>query len=413
MKSTSEQLLTFAENELVHKESIRQAVLNEAPRRQKKPVAWTKILLPIAACLVLLCGVVFAIPSARAEVLRWFDSVFSNSSEQIGKEREEQSEQFQSVREKLKGLPLEIAGDLEMWMDFQEESARMTQRVLREAAKSAVPVNQTADGVTFAEFSVYDTPGMESAAARHLFFGFSAPLSREYADNAVVFLDGIEKSAFRMDVPFAEEDTAHYAIYECIPDLSPAYLPETSLVVMKIGSAQFCFRYCWTDCVVELPADNAEKAAWLEQNDRLCEAARSMSCVCLTEPVTNDGITVTITNLTIENNDLIVDADVEATSELSDLHAQVFENKLRVRNRTYSIGVTLSVSRLLPDDFDFSASLKHHTRWRISLPIPANELAGEVVAYSFYIHAAKLTDRDPEDDGLRTKTFRFEFRFNA
>lgn len=77
MKSTSEQLLTFAENELVHKESIRQAVLNEAPRRQKKPVAWTKILLPIAACLVLLCGVVFAIPSARAEVLRWFRSAHS------------------------------------------------------------------------------------------------------------------------------------------------------------------------------------------------------------------------------------------------------------------------------------------------------------------------------------------------
>lgn len=71
MKNTSEQLLSFAENELMQKESIRRAVLSEAPAKQKKPVAWTKILLPIAACLVLAVGTVFLIPSARAEVMRW------------------------------------------------------------------------------------------------------------------------------------------------------------------------------------------------------------------------------------------------------------------------------------------------------------------------------------------------------
>ena len=72
MKNTSEQLLSFAENELMQKESIRRAVLSEAPQKQKKPVAWTRILLPIAACLVLAVGTVFLIPSARAEVLSWF-----------------------------------------------------------------------------------------------------------------------------------------------------------------------------------------------------------------------------------------------------------------------------------------------------------------------------------------------------
>ena len=71
MKNTSEQLLSFAENELMEKESIRRAVLREAAQKQKQPVAWTKILLPIAACLVLALGTVFLIPSARAEVLRW------------------------------------------------------------------------------------------------------------------------------------------------------------------------------------------------------------------------------------------------------------------------------------------------------------------------------------------------------
>ena len=72
MKNTSEQILSFAEKELIEKESIRRAVLSEKPERQKKPVAWTKILLPIAACLVLLCGTVLLIPSARAEVFSWF-----------------------------------------------------------------------------------------------------------------------------------------------------------------------------------------------------------------------------------------------------------------------------------------------------------------------------------------------------
>lgn len=72
MKNTSEQLLSFAENELMKKESIRRAVLLAAPQKEKKPIAWTRILLPIAACLVLICGTVLAIPSARAEVLSWF-----------------------------------------------------------------------------------------------------------------------------------------------------------------------------------------------------------------------------------------------------------------------------------------------------------------------------------------------------
>ena len=72
MKNTPEQLLSFAENELMKKESIRRAVLREAAQKQKQPIMWTKILLPIAACLVLALGTVFLIPSARAEVLSWF-----------------------------------------------------------------------------------------------------------------------------------------------------------------------------------------------------------------------------------------------------------------------------------------------------------------------------------------------------
>lgn len=72
MKEQSEQILSFAETDLIQKEAIRAAVLSQAPQKQKKPIAWTKVLLPIAACLVVLCSVVLAIPEARAEVFSWF-----------------------------------------------------------------------------------------------------------------------------------------------------------------------------------------------------------------------------------------------------------------------------------------------------------------------------------------------------
>ena len=72
MNNISESLLSFAESELIQKESIRRTVLSSQPEKQKKPVAWTKILLPVAACLVLICSTVLAIPSARAEVFSWF-----------------------------------------------------------------------------------------------------------------------------------------------------------------------------------------------------------------------------------------------------------------------------------------------------------------------------------------------------
>lgn len=71
MKTISEQILSFAESELLEKESIRRAVLHAAPQKQKKPIPWAKILLPVAASLVLVCGTVLAVPKTRAELARW------------------------------------------------------------------------------------------------------------------------------------------------------------------------------------------------------------------------------------------------------------------------------------------------------------------------------------------------------
>ncbi len=71
MKQTnSEELLWQVEHELAHKERIRKTVPQTKPVRES--IGWQRVLTPLAASLVLLATVVFAIPSARAEVLSWF-----------------------------------------------------------------------------------------------------------------------------------------------------------------------------------------------------------------------------------------------------------------------------------------------------------------------------------------------------
>ncbi|MBO4385309.1 MAG: hypothetical protein J5854_07850 [Clostridia bacterium] len=70
MNEKNEQLMEYAENELMNKEGIRKKVLTGLPRRSA--FKWQKALLPIAACFAAAVITVFAIPKARAEVLSWF-----------------------------------------------------------------------------------------------------------------------------------------------------------------------------------------------------------------------------------------------------------------------------------------------------------------------------------------------------
>ncbi len=69
MNELSEKLLSAAENELADKEKIRSSVLGSGRERARSVRKWA---LPIAACIALALITVFAIPSARAEVLSWF-----------------------------------------------------------------------------------------------------------------------------------------------------------------------------------------------------------------------------------------------------------------------------------------------------------------------------------------------------
>ena len=69
MNEKNEKLIEYAENELIGRESIRNAVLSG---RKRGSFSWRRALLPAAACLAALVIMVFAIPSARAQVLSWF-----------------------------------------------------------------------------------------------------------------------------------------------------------------------------------------------------------------------------------------------------------------------------------------------------------------------------------------------------
>lgn len=69
MNENNELLISYAENELLNKESIRREVLSGNSRRNVPSLR--RILTPIAACFLALVIAVFAIPSARAAVLSW------------------------------------------------------------------------------------------------------------------------------------------------------------------------------------------------------------------------------------------------------------------------------------------------------------------------------------------------------
>lgn len=75
MKGINEELISYAENELMDKERMRRRVLAERPLDMGRAPKLRKALMPLAACLVLVFVAVFAIPSARAEVLSWFGIV--------------------------------------------------------------------------------------------------------------------------------------------------------------------------------------------------------------------------------------------------------------------------------------------------------------------------------------------------
>ncbi|MCR5611424.1 MAG: hypothetical protein K6F68_06305 [Clostridiales bacterium] len=70
MNGKDERLISYAENELMNKEGIRDAVIRESA--SGRTFNRRRALVPVAACLLAAVITVLAIPRARAEVLSWF-----------------------------------------------------------------------------------------------------------------------------------------------------------------------------------------------------------------------------------------------------------------------------------------------------------------------------------------------------
>ena len=77
-----------------YREAVRDQIVNNdrilmqaAKPKQKPQVAWRRVLIPIMTALVVALGLTMAIPSARAEVLRWFAP--KNAGEYIASDPEE------------------------------------------------------------------------------------------------------------------------------------------------------------------------------------------------------------------------------------------------------------------------------------------------------------------------------------
>lgn len=379
--------------------------LRSLPVPRTRPFAVRRPLLFAAILLLLLASSVGAGFALQA----LFRNVFFGSAAKLEERIDEQHAQLEQMHEGLEALPEESAGEAEEWIDFQEQSSRHTHRILSELAEYATVIGQAQDGMILSEFAVYDTPGMESIAARHLCFGISAPADAALPETVLLTLDGLAFSAYLFDRETA--DSEQFAVYDCIPMLEPQALPKASLLVLAVNDDRFCFRCTWETQTVTLPQSDAERIAWLAQSAALSDAAAHASCVCLTAPIVRDGLTVSITDLSLDGNRLIIDADILAAPELSGKHADVWDHQLRIRSRTFSIGVSLFVTRLMHDDFDFSVSLANHAKWAIDLPYAPGTLSGEVITFSFHILTQDLENRSPQETPDKT-SFSFELRMN-
>ncbi len=77
-----------------YREAVRDQIVNNdrilmqaAKPKQKPQIAWRRVLIPVMTALVVALGLTMAIPSARAEVLRWFSP--KNAGEYIASDPEE------------------------------------------------------------------------------------------------------------------------------------------------------------------------------------------------------------------------------------------------------------------------------------------------------------------------------------
>lgn len=325
-----------------------------------------------------------------------FRNVFGNASSQIEERINEAQEQYPAIRDGMEDMTEEEAVALDMKMGFEATNDSIIRSIMESVARNAGIVGQQDEsGLILSEFSIYDTNGIVSTdiQSRHMYIGFAYPSEQQVKTDGVLYVDGYRMTINQWDVPLLASDTERYAIYECIPNHNKGGLGDTSLFTVVVGDSQFCFRYNWLENTIQTPKDTLEKEKWVLENEALHQKRNAEGCVCLNDTITLDGITITVTDVSVKDNILRVVADVTGFEALIGKKTITTDMEMTIKGYTYRIGIDLFVNRILPDDFGFSGSLYQKACWEFTLPFHASELVGE----EFNLHF-KMKTRDQSSE---------------
>lgn len=347
--------------------------------RRRRPFAFAAI----AALIILLCAC-----TAYAAVSLYKD-VFGQAREQMRETKERHETAYPSIRAEIENDTSEQAREMDMWLDFQATEDAGMLRVMEAISDNAVAVGQQEGELILSEFCFYTPAGTNDAVTQRLFVGMAAPLQRKMPDSVEIAVNGHVKEAWKGNFPLKSSDTERYAIYS-IPWMQE--LPDDMLIIIRTQGNDFCFKYDRQSVQALLPKDEQERKAWLSESARLSELAGLPLKIAFDgAPVTVMGITAAVKDVSVDDSALTVMLSLTAGEGVSG-SVKLGSIKVNINGKTYRMGESLLVKRLLPDDVELHPMHSVETCWEIQLPISPENIDGRSIGFSVNVKVQELTE---------------------
>lgn len=329
----------------------------------------------------------------------FFRNVFGNAHATIEAQIEEYERMYDARRAEMENMTEEEAGALDSRMDFEITYLRSVRNAF--SSEEGTHACMESCGIILSEGVLYQ-------GGERFTFGFAAPGDTDFsALDIAVFIDGYPTAAYPAGYPLTQGENERYAIYTVrrIRDYAP--MPETSLVEVRLGTANFVFRTGWRAWEPSFPQTQEQAREWLDEARALREAIPvNYACVSVGETnQTFDGLTFTLTGVSLEDYMLRVSGEItleEGFDAAAEPGCDIFGIRLRIRGTQYEIGSTLFVRRVTPTDFIFGTDETYPTCWEMELPFHPNEILGEEIALAFEMptrYANKTQSVPAEDRG--------------
>lgn len=344
--------------------------------------------------------------SAPDELL--FRNVFGNAAATIYAEVADFYRTYAQRKAGLEGMDIEEAGMIDTEMDGHVTIYASIMNLF--SPKGGTHACMESGDIIFSECTMMQ-------CGLTLLLGFA---SSEYSfskGDIQVYYDGYPMEVTLDEYPLEQGASEQYAIYSVTRTRSSASLPEESLVEIRFDEANFVFRTGWNSWEPTFPQTEAEAEAWLLEAQALREAVPAgYSCHSLGDiSQTVDDLTFTITNFTINANELRICGDVMAGAGLDS--AKVFRGLisrigLLIGGHWYGEDreMRLGVHALMEMGFDLMPNKTCSTCWEMTLPFHASEILNEEIVLTFTIPTQdeNLVWQEAKDG----RNFKFTFKID-